>query len=52
MAEVVQVTGLVEKPDPADAPSNLAIIGRYVLTPKVFDVLERHRARPRRARSS
>ena len=26
-------TGLVEKPDPADAPSNLAIIGRYVLTP-------------------
>ena len=31
---------LVEKPDPADAPSNLAIIGRYVLTPKIFDKLE------------
>jgi len=41
VAEVVGVTGLVEKPDPADAPSNYAIIGRYVLTPKVFDVLER-----------
>jgi UTP--glucose-1-phosphate uridylyltransferase len=40
-AEVVRVTGLVEKPDPADAPSNLAIIGRYVLHPAVFDVLER-----------
>jgi UTP--glucose-1-phosphate uridylyltransferase len=31
---------VVEKPDPADAPSNLAIIGRYVLTPKIFDKLE------------
>ncbi len=38
---VVRVTGLVEKPDPADAPSNLALIGRYVLDPAVFDVLER-----------
>src|SRR5680860_152293 len=38
--DVVRVTGLVEKPDPADAPSNLAIIGRYVLDPGVFDVLE------------
>ncbi|MBL1067438.1 UTP--glucose-1-phosphate uridylyltransferase GalU [Streptomyces sp. 7-21] len=36
---VRRVTGLVEKPDPADAPSNLAIIGRYVLDPGVFDVL-------------
>ncbi len=35
-----RVKGLVEKPDPADAPSNLAIIGRYVLTPKVFEKLE------------
>jgi len=34
------VSGLVEKPDPADAPSNLAIIGRYILTPKIFDKLE------------
>jgi len=38
--DVVRVTGLVEKPSAADAPSNLAIIGRYVLRPEVFDVLE------------
>ncbi|WP_077063494.1 UTP--glucose-1-phosphate uridylyltransferase GalU [Streptomyces sp. MP131-18] len=38
---VMRVTGLVEKPDPADAPSNLAIIGRYVLDPGVFEVLDR-----------
>jgi UTP--glucose-1-phosphate uridylyltransferase len=38
-ADVVRVTSLVEKPDPADAPSNLAIIGRYVLDPAVFGVL-------------
>ena len=37
---VVRVTGLVEKPAPEDAPSNLAIIGRYVLAPEVFDILE------------
>jgi UTP--glucose-1-phosphate uridylyltransferase len=37
---VVKVTGLVEKPKKEDAPSNLAIIGRYVLGPEVFDVLE------------
>ncbi len=37
--DVVRVHDLVEKPDPADAPSNLAIIGRYVLDPMVFDVL-------------
>ena len=38
--DVVRITGLVEKPDAADAPSNLAVIGRYVLRPEVFDVLE------------
>ncbi|WP_431776433.1 UTP--glucose-1-phosphate uridylyltransferase GalU [Streptomyces cucumeris] len=38
---VVQVTGLVEKPDHADAPSNYAVIGRYVLDPAVFDVLRK-----------
>ncbi|MEV5280014.1 UTP--glucose-1-phosphate uridylyltransferase GalU [Streptomyces sp. NPDC051994] len=38
-SDVVRVTGLVEKPDAADAPSNLAVIGRYVLDPAVFDVL-------------
>jgi UTP--glucose-1-phosphate uridylyltransferase len=39
--DVVRVTDLVEKPDPADAPSTLAVIGRYVLDPSVFAVLER-----------
>ena len=39
--DVVKVTGLVEKPAKEDAPSNLAIIGRYVLTPNVFEILER-----------
>ena len=37
--EVVTVTGLVEKPPVDEAPSSLAIIGRYVLAPEVFDVL-------------
>jgi UTP--glucose-1-phosphate uridylyltransferase len=37
--DVVRVTGLVEKPDPANAPSALAVIGRYILDPAVFDVL-------------
>jgi UTP--glucose-1-phosphate uridylyltransferase len=35
-----RVDRVVEKPDPDDAPSDLAIIGRYVLTPKIFDKLE------------
>lgn len=39
--DVVRVTGLVEKPAPEVAPSNLAVIGRYVLKPEVFDILER-----------
>ncbi|WP_104081891.1 UTP--glucose-1-phosphate uridylyltransferase GalU [Cryobacterium sp. Y11] len=39
--DVVRITGLVEKPSREDAPSNLAIIGRYVLRPEVFDILER-----------
>lgn len=38
--DVVRITGLVEKPSVEDAPSNLAIIGRYVLRPEVFDILE------------
>ncbi|MDP5185299.1 UTP--glucose-1-phosphate uridylyltransferase [Blastococcus sp. BMG 814] len=37
--DVVAVTGLVEKPPVDEAPSSLAIIGRYVLAPEVFDVL-------------
>ena len=39
--DVVRITGLVEKPAPGTAPSNLAVIGRYVLRPEVFDVLEK-----------
>jgi UTP--glucose-1-phosphate uridylyltransferase len=35
-----RVTRIVEKPKPADAPSTLAVVGRYVLTPAVFDKLE------------
>jgi UTP--glucose-1-phosphate uridylyltransferase len=38
---VVTVTGLVEKPAPADAPSNWIVVGRYVCDPAVFGVLER-----------
>lgn len=37
---VYEVTGMVEKPAQADAPSNLAVVGRYILTPKLFDLLE------------
>lgn len=36
---ILRVTDMVEKPAPEDAPSNLAIIGRYILTPDIFDVL-------------
>jgi UTP--glucose-1-phosphate uridylyltransferase len=39
-ANVYEVLDLVEKPDPRDAPSDLAIIGRYVLTPDLFPILE------------
>jgi UTP--glucose-1-phosphate uridylyltransferase len=37
------IEGMVEKPSIAEAPSNLAIIGRYVLAPEVFDMLRRTR---------
>ena len=37
---VFRVTGMVEKPEPEDAPSNLAIIGRYILTPDIFDAIK------------
>jgi len=36
---LVRVNDMVEKPNPKDAPSNLAIIGRYILTPDIFDIL-------------
>ncbi len=37
---VFVISNMVEKPDPKDAPSNLAIIGRYILTPDIFDVIK------------
>jgi UTP--glucose-1-phosphate uridylyltransferase len=37
---LVEIGNLVEKPSVDDAPSDLAVLGRYVLTPKIFDVLE------------
>ncbi|MFB3737861.1 MAG: UTP--glucose-1-phosphate uridylyltransferase GalU [Candidatus Velamenicoccus archaeovorus] len=37
--DLARIVSIVEKPDPADAPSNLAAIGRYVLTPEIFDAL-------------
>ena len=39
--DLVRVKSLVEKPEPQEAPSNLAIIGRYVLDPAIFDALEK-----------
>jgi UTP--glucose-1-phosphate uridylyltransferase len=36
---LIRISDMVEKPDPKDAPSNLAIIGRYLLTPDIFDIL-------------
>ncbi|MGW0431484.1 UTP--glucose-1-phosphate uridylyltransferase [Micromonospora sp. NPDC003197] len=41
LGEVVKVTGLVEKPDPAESPSNLAVLGRYVLPSRIFDAIKR-----------
>jgi UTP--glucose-1-phosphate uridylyltransferase len=38
---VIPVSGLVEKPNAADAPSNLAIAGRYILEPEIFDALSK-----------
>jgi UTP--glucose-1-phosphate uridylyltransferase len=36
-----KITAIVEKPKPADAPSDLAVVGRYVLSSKIFDLLEK-----------
>jgi UTP--glucose-1-phosphate uridylyltransferase len=40
-SNLVRVARVVEKPSPQDAPSNLAVIGRYILTPEIFDALRR-----------
>lgn len=37
--DIVEVTGLVEKPAPADAPSNLAVLGRYILPTTIFEAI-------------
>ena len=39
-ANTTKVTGIIEKPKPADAPSNLAVVGRYVLMPEIFNLLK------------
>lgn len=42
--DIVRIDDMIEKPDPDEAPSNLAIIGRYILTPKIFDYLGQKQA--------
>ncbi|WP_455756668.1 UTP--glucose-1-phosphate uridylyltransferase GalU [Sulfurimonas sp.] len=39
-SSIIKVADMVEKPEPKDAPSNLAIIGRYILTPDIFDIIK------------
>ncbi|OOZ40756.1 UTP--glucose-1-phosphate uridylyltransferase [Solemya pervernicosa gill symbiont] len=39
--DTYMVSSMMEKPSPKEAPSNLAVIGRYILTPDIFDVLRR-----------
>jgi UTP--glucose-1-phosphate uridylyltransferase len=41
LTDIYRVTDMVEKPDPKDAPTNMAIIGRYILTPDIFDILRK-----------
>jgi UTP--glucose-1-phosphate uridylyltransferase len=37
----VEISAFVEKPEPKNAPSNMAVVGRYIITPEIFDILER-----------
>ena len=39
-SDIYRVNSMVEKPNPTEAPTNLAIIGRYILTPEIFEILE------------
>lgn len=39
--DLVRITDIVEKPDPADAPSNFAVMGRYIFTPEIFDAIDK-----------
>ncbi|WP_300460059.1 UTP--glucose-1-phosphate uridylyltransferase GalU [Desulfobacula sp.] len=41
--DIFRINDMVEKPNPEDAPSNLAIIGRYILTPKIFEYLGKNK---------
>ena len=41
--KIVRISDMVEKPPPEKAPSNLAIIGRYLLPPELFDILDETR---------
>jgi UTP--glucose-1-phosphate uridylyltransferase len=43
-ADLEQVNAIVEKPEPEDAPSTLAVVGRYILTPRIFHHLKKVRA--------
>lgn len=43
-ANLEEVDAIVEKPAPADAPSTLAVVGRYILTPRIFEYLEKVQA--------
>jgi len=42
--DTYRVTNMIEKPDPKEAPTNMAIIGRYILTPDIFDILRETKA--------
>ena len=42
--EIIKISNMIEKPDIKDAPSNLAIIGRYILTPDIFEILKNIKA--------
>ena len=39
--DIFKIKGMVEKPSPDKAPSNFAVVGRYILTPEIFDFLEK-----------
>ncbi|RDU65512.1 UTP--glucose-1-phosphate uridylyltransferase GalU [Helicobacter sp. MIT 14-3879] len=38
-SDIFEISNMIEKPEPKDAPSNLAVIGRYILTPDIFEIL-------------
>lgn len=40
---IIRVTSMIEKPSPESAPSNIAAIGRYIFTPRIFDLLGNHK---------